>query len=193
MLRRARLKVLRLRLLRMEILLLIVMMLLLARIIWLRLARCERLTADARLLVVAVLVALVSAAHLARLLLLIVRLTLPELLLRGRDQTEIVLGVLEIIFRRNRITGALRIASKLQIFFSDVGSCSSNFYVRPVGLVHSGQWILVMMATLAVTTAHTFVLTVSHGLLFRQPLDYLCNGRFCRRFLSSFTALSHCR
>jgi len=45
------------------------------------------------------------------------------------------------------------------------------------------------MSTLAVTTAHTLVLTVSHGLLFRQPLDYLCNGRFCRRFLSSFTAL----
>ena len=45
------------------------------------------------------------------------------------------------------------------------------------------------MSTLAVTTAHAFVLTVSHGLLFRQPLDYLCNGRFCRRFLSSFTAL----
>jgi hypothetical protein len=45
------------------------------------------------------------------------------------------------------------------------------------------------MSTLAVTTAHTFVLTVSHGLLFHQPLDYLCNGRFCRRFLSSFTAL----
>src|SRR5262249_53836602 len=45
------------------------------------------------------------------------------------------------------------------------------------------------MSTLAVTTAHTVVLTVSHGLLFRQPLDCLCNGRFCRRFLSSFTAL----
>jgi hypothetical protein len=28
-----------------------------------------------------------------------------------------------------------------------------------------------VMPALAVATAHTFVLTVSHGLLFRQPLD----------------------
>jgi len=140
MLRLTRLKVLLLLgLLRMKMLLLIVMvLLLLARIIRLRLARCERLAADVRLLVVAVLVALVGAAHLARLLLLIVRLTLAKLLLSHRDQTEIMLGVLIIIFRRNRITRALRVAGKLEIFFGDVRSCSANLYVRPVGLVHSG-------------------------------------------------------
>jgi hypothetical protein len=32
----------------------------------------------------------------------------------------------------------LRVAGKLEIFFGDVRSCSANFYVRPVGLVHSG-------------------------------------------------------
>ena len=139
MLRLTRLKVLLLGLLRMKMLLLIVMvLLLLARIIRLRLARCERLAADVRLLVVAVLVALVGAAHLVRLLLLIVRLTLPKLLLSHRDQTEIMLGVLIIIFRRNRIARALRVAGKLEIFFGDVRSCSANLYVRPVGLVHSG-------------------------------------------------------
>jgi hypothetical protein len=31
-----------------------------------------------------------------------------------------------------------------------------------------------MMATLTVAAAHTFVLTVSHGLLFRNPL--ICSG-----------------
>ena len=139
MLRLTRLKVLLLGLLRMKMLLLIVMvLLLLARIIRLRLARCERLAADVRLLVVAVLVALVGAAHLARLLLLIVRLTLAKLLLSHRDQTEIVFGVLVIIFRGNRIAGALRVTSELKILFSDVGCGSANFYVRPVGLVHSG-------------------------------------------------------
>jgi hypothetical protein len=30
--------------------------------------------------------------------------------------------------------------------------------------------MMMMMSTFAVTTAHTFVLTVSHDLLFRQPL-----------------------
>src|SRR5262252_5473067 len=96
------------------LLLIVMVLLLLSRIIRLRLARCERLAADVRLLVVAVLVALVGAAHLARLLLLI------------------------IIFRRNRIARALRVAGKLEIFFGDVRSCSANLYVRPVGLVHSG-------------------------------------------------------
>jgi hypothetical protein len=139
MLRLTRLKVLLLGLLRMKMLLLIVMvLLLLARIIRLRLARCERLAADVRLLVVAVLVALVGAAHLVRLLLLIVRLTLPKLLLSHRDQTEIMLGVLIIIFRCNRVPGALRVTGELKVLFSDMGRCTANFYVRPVGLVHSG-------------------------------------------------------
>jgi hypothetical protein len=30
--------------------------------------------------------------------------------------------------------------------------------------------MMMMVPTFAVTTAHTFVLTVSHGFLFRQPL-----------------------
>jgi hypothetical protein len=37
--------------------------------------------------------------------------------------------------------------------------------------------MMMVVPTFAVTTAHTFVLTVSHGLLFRQPL-YICNGTF---------------
>jgi hypothetical protein len=45
-----------------------------------------------------------------------------------------------------------------------------------------------MMPTLAIATAHAFVvLTVSHGLLFRQPLDYMPRHG-CRRFLAQFSA-----
>src|SRR5262249_1996571 len=144
MLRRTRLKVLLLGLLLMKMLLLIVMLLivmlllLLARIIRLRLARCEWLPPGRRVLVVARPVALFGAAHLVRLLLLIVRLTLAKLLLSHRDQTEIMLGMLIIIFRRNRIARALRVAGKLEIFFGDVRSCSSDLNIRPIGLVHSG-------------------------------------------------------
>jgi len=96
----------RLKVLRLVILLLVVV--LLARIIRLRLARCERLAAEVRLFVVAVVETVVGGApHLARLLLLVIGLALAELFLCGSDQTEIVLGMLIIIFRGDRIPGTL--------------------------------------------------------------------------------------
>ena len=107
-----------------------------ARIIGLRLARSERFAADVRLLAFALVVALVGTAHLTGLL-LVIGLTLPELLLRCGDDTEIVLGVLVIIFRCNRIAGALRVTSELKVLFGDVGCGSANFYVGSIGLVHS--------------------------------------------------------
>ena len=165
MLLRPRLKLL-LMLLRLIVLLVVV---LLARIVWLRLAWGERLAADMGLLAIALVVAVIGSAHLAGLLLLVIGLTLPELLLRRSDDTEIVLGVLIVIFRRNRIPGALRVTGKLKILFGDMGRRTANFYVRPARFVHSRQWILMMVSTFAVATAHAFVLTVSHGLLFRQP------------------------
>ena len=166
MLLRPRLKLL-LMLLRLIVLLVVV---LLARIVWLRLAWGERLAADMGLLAIALVVAVIGSAHLAGLLLLLViGLTLPELLLRRSDDTEIVLGVLIVIFRCNRIPGALRVTGKLKILFGDMGRRTANFYVRPARFVHSRQWILMMVSTFAVATAHAFVLTVSHGLLFRQP------------------------
>src|SRR5262249_34880720 len=47
-----------------------------------------------------------------RLLLLVVGIGLPELLLGGRDQTEIMLGVLEVVFRRDRVARGLSVARK---------------------------------------------------------------------------------
>jgi len=117
------------------ILLLIVM--LLARLIRLRLAWSERLAADVRLLAVAVVVAFIGPAHLAGLLLLlVVGLALAELLLCRRDDAEIVLGVLIVIFRRDGIAGALRVTGELKVLFGDVGRGSANFHVRPAGLIH---------------------------------------------------------
>jgi hypothetical protein len=164
---RTRLKLL-LVLLRLRVLLIVM---LLARIIWLWLARGERLAADMGLFAIAIVIAVVGRAHLTGWLLLVIGLVLPELLLRRSNEAEIVLGVLIIIFCCDWVPGALRVTGKLKVLFRNVGRGSANFYVRPVGLVHSRQWILMMMMmpTLAVTTAHAFVLTVSHGLLFRQP------------------------
>ena len=115
------------------IVLLIVM--LLARMIRLRLAWGERLAAEVWLLAIAVVVALIGPAHLAGLLLLVIGLTLAELLLRRSDDAEIVLGMLIVIFRRDRIAGALRVTSELQILFGDVGRGSADFYVRPVRFI----------------------------------------------------------
>jgi len=132
---RPRLKML-LMLLRLIVLLIVV--LLLARVVRLRFARRERFAADMRLLAIAVVVAFLGAAHLAgRLLLLVIRLTLPKLLLRRSDDPEIVLGVLIIIFGCDRIAGALCVTSELKVLFRDVRCGSANFYVRPIGLIHS--------------------------------------------------------
>jgi hypothetical protein len=108
------------------------------------------------------------------LLLLKVGLVLTKLFLRGGDQAKIMFGVLIVIFGGDWISGALRIAGELEIFFGNVRGRAPDFYVLAVGFIHPRQRILVMMATLTITTAHAFILTVSHGLLFRQP-------RFARR------------
>ena len=81
----------------------LIVVLLFARIIRLRLARSEGFAADMWLLAVALIIALIGAAHLAGLLLLVIRLALAELLLRRGDDTEIVLGVLVVVFCGNRI------------------------------------------------------------------------------------------
>ena len=130
---RPRLKLL-LMLLRLIVLLIVM---LLARIVRLRLARGERLAADMGLLTIALVVAFIRRTHLAGRLLLVIGLTLAELFLRSSDDAEIVLGVLIIIFRCNRVPGALRVTGKLKILFGDMGRRTANFYVRPVGLVHS--------------------------------------------------------
>jgi len=80
----------------------LIVVLLFARIIRLRLAWREGFAADMWLLAIALIIALIGAAHLAGLL-LVIGLALPELLLRRGDDTEIVLGVLIVIFCGNRI------------------------------------------------------------------------------------------
>jgi hypothetical protein len=88
-------------------------LLLLARIEGLRLRR-KRLAADGRLLVVAVVVTVVGNVAARRTRLLLVKgLALAELLLCGSNQTKVMLGVLIVIFRRDRVAGTLRIAGQL--------------------------------------------------------------------------------
>jgi hypothetical protein len=129
--------------------------LLLALIVGLLLWR-ERLAANRRLVIVAVVKRVVGViAALLRLLLIEGRLGLPKVFLRGGDQAEIMFGVL--------------------VFLGNVRCVAPDLQVRSVGLVHARQWILVMVMTAtaaaftAVATPHALILTVSHDLLFRQP------------------------
>jgi hypothetical protein len=155
--------------------LMLLRLLLLARIVGLLLWR-ERLAADRRLVIVAVVKRVIRVvAALLRLLLIERRLGLPQVFLRGGYQAEIMLGVLVVVFGRDRIAGALRVAGQLKVFLGNVRCIASDLQVRSVGLVHARQWILVMVmmmtttAFTAVATPHALILTVSHDLLFRQP------------------------
>src|ERR1700761_4640355 len=154
--------------------LLLLMVLLFAR-------RIERLRlrgiglADLRLFVT-VVIAIIGAP--AARLLLEIGLALAELLLRGGDQTEIMLGVLVVIFRCDRVTRTLRVAGKLEIFLRDVRGGAANLDVLPVRFIDPRQRILVVMATLAIATTHPFILTVSHDSFFHQPRSL---QRHCRR------------
>ena len=72
-------------------------------------------------LVVEVVVGRALRSALARLRLrIVVRVLLAELLLRSGDQAKIMLGVLEVVFGRDRIAGALRVARELEVFLRDV-------------------------------------------------------------------------
>jgi len=148
------------------------------RQIRLRLARAEGLPEG-----LAVLVTVLELLVRAGLELLIVatlrtrleiRVLLTELLLRGCDQAEIMFGVLEIIFSRDRISGRLGIACKLEIFVGDVIGRSANLHIRAIRLINARERILIAPVVLLITApAHTLVvvmmlLTVSHGLLFND-------------------------
>jgi len=94
-----------------------------ARQIGLRIARTEeRLFADARhcsRLIVAILAHVVTIVASVRAV-AEERRRLTELFLRCCDQAKIMLGVLEIVLGRNRISRRLRVAGKLHVFFRNV-------------------------------------------------------------------------
>jgi hypothetical protein len=83
-------------------------------------------------LVIPLLMLPAGDALLLLLLLIVVGVLLAKLLLRGGNETKIMLGVLVVILGGNRIAGALGVTRKLDIFFCDVRSRAANFDVRAV-------------------------------------------------------------
>ena len=75
--------------------------------------------------------------------LLLIGLVLPELFLRRRDQAEIMLGVLVVVFRRDRIAGRGRIAGQLDVFLGDVIGGAPDFHIGPVQFVNARERIMI--------------------------------------------------
>src|SRR6516164_3658797 len=138
-----------------------------------------------------IVVAVVEAtfAHAGRFVLRTgeVGIVLPELLLRRGDHAVIVLGVLIVILRRDRITRGLRVARELNIFFCNVRWISANFHVRAVRFVHPHHRVVTLAVIVA--SAHALVLTVSHGSPVANP--FLVTARRRRAALKRLDAFSH--
>jgi hypothetical protein len=54
---------------------------------------------------------------------------------RRRDDAQIMLGVLEVVFGRHRIAAGLRIAGELAVFLGDMLRRAADFDVRAVRLI----------------------------------------------------------
>lgn len=129
-----------------------------------------RLLAEIRK-VLSILVAVVADDVFAARLLLV----LAELLLRGRNQSEVVLGVLIVVFGSDRIARRTRVARKLQIFFGNMGCCAPDLDVGSIGFVDPCHRVLAAAPVIVIVpVAHTLlVLTVSHVLpLISSPESY---------------------
>jgi len=114
-----------------------------------------------------------------------VGIVLAELLLRRGYDAVIVLGVLIVVLRRNRITGSLRVPRKLNIFFCNVGWIAANFHIRTIGFVYPHHRIVTLAVIVA--SAHAFILTVSHDLPIANPFIVAarCRRAFTKRLHSS--------
>jgi hypothetical protein len=104
------------------------------------------------------------------------RLVLPELLLGGCDQPEIVLGVLVVILGRDRIAGGACVARQLDVFFRNMRSGTADLDIRSVRFEHPGHRVLaapviiVVVIVVIVPVTHPLViLTVSHVSPLFQP------------------------
>src|SRR5215468_8000430 len=160
-----------------------------ARDIGLRLARAVRRIGGSahRRLPLIVPVVETTLAHSGRFILrtLEVGIVLPELLLRRGDHAVIVLGVLVIILRRDRITRGLRVPRELNVFFCNVRWISANFHVRAVRFVYPDHRVVTLAVIVA--SAHALVLTVSHGSPVADP--FIVTARRRRASLKDLEAL----
>src|SRR6478752_3715846 len=104
------------------------------------------------------------------------RLVLPELLLRGCDQAEIMFGVLVVVLGRDRVAGRACVTRQLNVFLGDVRGGAADLDIRAVRFEHPGHRVLtapvIVVAAIVVVIPVTHplvVLTVSHVSPLFQP------------------------
>ena len=104
------------------------------------------------------------------------RLVLPELLLGGCDQAEVMFGVLVVVLGCDRVAGRARVTRQLNVFFGDVRGGAADFDIGSVRFEHPGHRVLtapviiiVVVIVIIPVTHPLVVLTVSHVSPLFQP------------------------
>ncbi len=88
---------------------------------------------------------------------------LIELLAIGHDDANIVLGVLEIVFREHRIAGRLSIARQGEILLGYMRRGAPDFHLRTIGLEAPRERILAF--PVAAAAAAPILLSLPHCLI----------------------------
>jgi hypothetical protein len=88
--------------------------------------------------------------------------------LRGRDQSEIVFGVLKIILRGDRVAACVSVARQLKVFFRYMQRRAANSDVRAAGVIRTRQRVGLTTA-ICLAVANSVIMTKCHflSLLFR--------------------------
>jgi hypothetical protein len=82
--------------------------------------------------------------------------------LRSGNKPEVMLGVLQIIFRSYRISAGVSVSCKLEVFFRDVMRIAAYFHVWSVRFIGSRQRIGPSPIIIWRPAAHPLILTWSH-------------------------------
>jgi hypothetical protein len=123
-------------------------------------ALLEALVEDVLLVVVAELLALQTLAHALPVAIGLIGVRLHLITVR-HDDAAVVLGVLEIVLRQNRITRRLGVAREREILLGDMRRGSSHLHVWTVGFEAARQRILAFAIAAA---AAAILLSLPHCL-----------------------------
>ncbi len=93
----------------------------------------------------------------------------------GHDDAVIVLGVLEIILRQNRIAGRLGVPRQRHVFLGDVGGRAAQFHIGTVAFETPRQRVLafallIIVLVIVAAAASAVLLSLPHGLQ-SQPIS----------------------
>jgi hypothetical protein len=98
--------------------------------------------------------------------------------LRRGNKPKVMLGVLQVILRRDRISPRVRVSRKLEVFLGDMMRVAAYFDIRSVRFIGSRQRIWAS-SIVSRPAAHPLVLTWSH---FDFPISIRLSPQFRDHF-----------